>query len=247
MASARTSPKFDIERLDAQNLRDYPRLSELRSMIDNGFSDSVNNHSLTLTSGTECYFKNEERLLHRLGPDVVLFLMTVRISNGRENRDIVATASYKPYETLWPLRTIYEDEKKGAWKTTERRNMTEGDIPTVQEALKLLAEADPRKESPDICMEIVTVVTSPEWQGYGLASQLVKQITEEVNARAREAEAEKRKPIFKLILRTVKEVNEPFWSKMGFRTIRSTSFEPGLFGNVGGFHLLEMVREYAVT
>ncbi len=125
--------------------------------------------------------------------------------------------------------------------------MTESDMPAVQEALGLIARADSRVEIPGISMEIVTVVTSPNWQGHGLASRLVRQITEEVNARAREAEAEKRKPIFQLMLRTVKEVNETFWSKMGFRTIRSNFSEPGLSGSTEGFHLLEMVREHVIT
>lgn len=247
MASETTNPEFEIERLHAQNLRDYPRLSELRRMINQGFSDSMKKHSSILTSGAEYYFQNEERWLNRLGPDGVLFLMTMRIPNGRENGNIVATASYKPYETPWPLRTTRDDEGGRAWKPVKRRNMTEADIPAVQEALQSLARADAREEISGICLEIVTVVTSPEWQGYGLASRLVRQITEEVNARARESEAEKRKPIFKLMLRTVKEVNEPFWSKMGFRTIKSDFFEPGLSGSVEGFHLLEMVREHAIA
>ena len=247
MASETTSPEFEIERLDAQNLRDYPRLSELRRMIDHGFSHSVTKHSFILTSGAESYFQSEERLLDRLGPDAVLFLMTVRIANGRENGDIVATASYKPYEIPWPMRTICDDEGNKAWKTAERRNMTEADIPAVQEALKFLARADSREETSGISVEILTIVTSPESQGHGLESRLVRQITEEVTARAREAEAEKRRPIFKLMLRMVKEVNEPFWSKMGFRTIRSNLFEPGSSGSVEGFHLLEMVREHAIA
>jgi len=247
MASETTSPNFRIERLDAQNLRDYPRLPELREMINHGFSDSVNKNSSILTPGAESYLQSEERLLDRLGPDAVLFLMTVRTPNGRANGDIIATASYKSYETSWPLRTICDDEGKRAWKTAERRNMTEDDIPAVQEALALLARADSREEILGISMEIVTVVTSPGWQGYGLASRLVQQITEEVKARAREVEVEMWKPIFKLMVRTVKEVNEPFWSKMGFRTIRSNFFEPGLSGRVEGFHLLEMVREHAIA
>jgi len=244
MASETTSPKFEIERLDAQNLRDYPRLSELRRMINHGFSDAVNKHPFILTPGAESYFQSEERLLNRLGPDIVLFLITVRNTNGRENGKIIATASYKPYEIPWTLRTICDGEGKSAWMTAERRNMTETDIPAVQEALELLERADPREENSGISMEIVTVVTAPDWQGHGLASRLVRQVTEEVNARAREAETETRNPIFKLMLRTVKEVNEPFWSKLGFRTIRSVFIEPG---SVEGFHQLEMVREHAVA
>lgn len=247
MASEITSPIFKIERIDAQNLQDFPRLSELKTMIGDGFSHSVNKHSFILTPGAESYLQSEERLLDRLGPDAVLFLMTVRTPNGRANGDIIATASYKPYEKSWPLRTICDDEGKKAWKTAERRNMTEDDIPAVQEALALLARADSREEISGYPMEIVTVVTSPEWQGYGLASRLVQQITEEVKARAREVEVEMWKPIFKLMVRTVQEVNEPFWSKMGFRTIRSNFFEPGLSGRVEGFHLLEMVREHAIA
>lgn len=240
MASEMTSPEFEIERLDAQSLRIYPRLSELIGMIHHGFSDSVTKHSATLTSGAECYFQSEERLISRLGPDAVTFLMTVRNSSGRQNGDIVATASYKPYESLWPLRTIYDDEGKRTWKTAERRNLTEADIPAMKKALELLAQAESREESSGIPMEIMTVVTSPDWQGRGLASRLVRRITEEVSARAGEAEAEK------LIVQTVKEVNKPFWSKMGFRTITSKFFEPGLSGSVEGFHLLEMVREHAI-
>lgn len=246
MGSETTTPEFGLERLDAQSLRKYPRLSELRGVIHHGFSDSVTKHSTTLTSGGDGYFQSEERLINRLGPDVVLFLMTVRNSCGQQNGDIVATASYKPYESLWPLRTICDDEGKRPWKTAERRNLTETDIPAMQEALELLAQADSREESSGIFMEIVTVVTSPDWQGRGLASRLVRRITEEVSARARKAEAEKRTPTFKLIVRTVKEVNRPFWSKMGFRTITSKFFEPGLSGSIEGFHLLEMVRELAI-
>ncbi len=64
-------------------------------MIGDGFSDSVNKHFSIFTPRVESYFQSEERLLDRLGPDVVLFLIIVSIPNGRENGDIVATASYK--------------------------------------------------------------------------------------------------------------------------------------------------------
>ena len=247
MASQKVSPEFRIQRLDAQELAEYSRLSELLATINHGFGDSKAKHPRILRPKGE-RFESQEQFLNELGSDVVLFLTTVRTSDwtsetGKET--IVATASYKPYESAWLLQSRYDAERKRVFGTAVGRNMTKDDVPAVQEAL----EAHTKEKSQDdiMRMEIVVIVTSPEWQGHGLASQLLTKITDEVNARAKDVTAEERQPIFKLLVRTAKEINEPFWKKMGFRTIDSRFFEAGLFGSVEGFHLVNMVRQHEVS
>lgn len=52
---------------------------------------------------------------------------------------------------------------------------------------------------------------------------------------------------FRLMLRTVKEINESFWSKQGFRTVESRFVGAGHSGSVEGFHMLEMSRQHGLT
>ena len=252
-----SQPKFEIERLDAEELAGYPRLSELYHLMNRGFGENMKKHPDILRPKEE-RFNSEQQLLDELGSgsEVVLFLMTEKVAsedNSTSHGRIVATASYKPYKIKWLLQGRYDAERKRVFGTSDTAKPREAGDPTVylpSENKSALFAASKTQGSPEsqtgaLAMEIVAVVVEPERQGHGLASQLVEAIADEVDNRARASNDGNVK--FQLWARTAKEVNEHFWKRQGFRTVEARFFEAGLFGSVKGFHLVTMVKEVDVT
>lgn len=249
--------KFEIERLDAEELASYPRLSDLYHLINRGFRENMEKHPDILRPKEE-RFNSEQQLLDELGSssDVVLFLMTEKAAsedNSMSHGRIVATASYKPYKERWLLQNRYDAERKRVFGTSDTVKPREAGDPSVDlssESKSTLFDASKTQASCEaqtdtLAMEIVAVVVDPEWQKRGLASQLLQAITEDVNYKARTSNNGNAK--FKLWARTAKEINEPFWKRQGFSTVEARYFEAGLFGSVKGFHLVSMLKELDVA
>ncbi|KAL8823666.1 MAG: hypothetical protein Q9191_005651 [Dirinaria sp. TL-2023a] len=224
-------PKFGIERLDAKELANFPRLPELYHMINRAFRENRKKHPDILRPKEE-RFNSEQQLLDELGSDIILFLVTEEVESEESStnlRRIVATASYKPYkekETGEPAVHLSSESKSALFDASKTRTSDEGQENATE-------------------MEVVAVVVAPEWQRHGLASQLLQAIADEVKNKARTHNDRNQKP--KLWARTAKEINERFWKRQGFRTVEARFFEAGLFGSVKGFHMVTMIKELAVA
>lgn len=248
-------PTFGIKRLDAEELANFPRLSELYHMINRAFRDDSEKHPEILRPKEE-RFNSEQQLLDELGSDIVLFLMREEVER-EDNRTslgrIVATGSYKPYKEKWLLQDRYDAEWSRVFGTSDTAKPKETGEPAVDlssDNNSALSDASKTQTSDEgqtdaLAMEIVAVVVAPEWQRHGLASQILQAIAEEVQNRARTNDDRNPKP--KLWARTAKEINEPFWKRQGFKTVEARFFEAGLFGSVKGFHLVTMVKELDVA
>ena len=244
--------RFEITRLDAEELATYPGLSNLYDMINQGFREEMKKHPGVLRPEGE-RFDNEQQLLDELGSDVILLLMreaAASESNGTSEGSIVATASYKPYKSQWLLQSRYDAERKRVFGTSATVEETEAGDSTLRENKTAVLDASNAQDSQEgstssLAMEIVAVVVARDWQRHGLASQLVGTIAKDVNSKARASN--NGNPTFKLWARTAREINEPFWHRQGFTTVGSRFFEAGWFGSVGGFHLVDLVKEFEIS
>ena len=50
----------------------------------------------------------------------------------------------------------------------------------------------------------------------------------------------------RLKIRTMKEINERYWTKKGFTTLREIRFNVGTAGSLTGLSCLEMFRDHSV-
>lgn len=50
----------------------------------------------------------------------------------------------------------------------------------------------------------------------------------------------------RLKIRTIKEINERYWTKKGFTTLREIRFDVGTAGSLTGLSCLEMFRDHSV-
>lgn len=85
--------------------------------------------------------------------------------------------------------------------------------------------------------EVVAVAVEEGWWKCGLAARLLQGIEEEVGRVLGGR--------FRLMVRTVKEINEGYWKGKGFVVARETMFGQGTFG-VSSFSGLEMSRDHGV-
>ena len=90
--------------------------------------------------------------------------------------------------------------------------------------------------------EIVAVAVDPRFQLHGLASQLLVKATEEIVEVVKVGGGS----MVRLKIRTIKEINEGYWTKTGFTTLREMRFDVGTAGSLTGFSSLEMFRDHSV-
>ena len=113
-----------------------------------------------------------------------------------------------------------------------------------EQLIDLRKQVEPvaQDDSDMLKFEIAAVATDVHWQGKGLANQLFATIVEEVREKARAAGKEK----FRLMVRTIREVNGEYWGRKGFTVLHETDFRAGSFGSKTGFIGLEMFRDHTV-
>ena len=86
--------------------------------------------------------------------------------------------------------------------------------------------------------ELLAFGTDVSLMGQGLAGQL----TELTNAEIRRRAAAEGKTKIVLMLSTMRDVNEPYYLKRGYKTMSVKTFPPGTQGSKDGFSVAEMVK-----
>ena len=157
-------------------------------------------------------------LVDDMGPDGITFV-TLATTEEQEDPEPIATTGYKPWSDVWKLAARID----GGFTVT--------DFP---EKDKILDDV-PR-------FEIVAVAVDPRFQLHGLASQLLVKSTEEIFEVVKVGGGS----MVRLKIRTIKEINEGYWTKTGFMTLREMRFDVGTAGSLTGFSSLEMFRDHSV-
>ena len=261
MTTSQASPTlpqaFNTVRIPSQELASHPKLSVLTNLINTAFKVAAWDFP-GLYDGETKRFEKSSDFLEELGPDGVTFVTfaTEGDSSGDEP-EIVATTSYKPFASLLrgsELREMLEVEMKAQHGAVENVDRTikndavpgldaklERDLQLREQIQSSIPEEDDSAEDA-LKIAVTFVAVAPAWQKHGLASKLLAGIVEEINS---QANAQGRED-FTLVLNTMKEINGPYWTSKGFKTIEEERFPAGPFGSTTGFTISTMSRNHLV-
>ncbi|KAL8672654.1 MAG: hypothetical protein Q9168_002895 [Polycauliona sp. 1 TL-2023] len=232
--------------------------SELRSLWE--FANSAFAHSaaqypeMGFTEGKR--FEQPSDFTEEMGIDGVTFIHYHTSSSPGDigNATIVATAGCKPWSSALKL----DERVKRMREEREARDKEPANAPESSNAgfytkeheeqlLKQIEKLGPSNHSQEQDgiprWEVMTVCVHPDWQKRGLADKLLGNVAEEVSSRVKSSG---KGPDFKLMVRTMKEINERYWLSKGFKSVSERFFEPGLFGSPTGFHLLDLSRDHRI-
>ncbi|KAK3174374.1 hypothetical protein OEA41_001618 [Lepraria neglecta] len=157
-------------------------------------------------------------LVDDMGADGITFV-TLATTEEQEDPEPIATTGYKSWSDVWKLAARID----GGFTVTDfpQKGKILDDVPRF---------------------EIVAVAVDPRFQLHGLASQLLVKATEEIVEVVKVGGAS----MVRLKVRTIKEINEGYWTKTGFTTLREMRFDVGTAGSSTGFSSLEMFRDHSV-
>ena len=269
-ASPTLSKTFHTVRIPSRELASYPKLSALTDLINIAFTASAQQYP-GLYDAERKRFEEPSDFLDELGPKGITFI-TFATTGGlsSDEPELVATTSYIPFASLMKfskLRQSLESEMKATklreQLEVERPEMngrvdytdptTENDaVPGIDAKLEqelelgqhtqseMSVDDDSDKDILKIAVSFVAV--APAWQKHGLASKLLRRVVEEIKSQAK---VQGRKD-FTLVLNTMKEINDSYWTSKGFKAMGEESFPPGPLGSKTGFTISRMSRKHAV-
>ncbi|KAL8954082.1 MAG: hypothetical protein Q9183_007297 [Haloplaca sp. 2 TL-2023] len=205
-----------------------------------------------MTGGSR--FERPGDFIDEMGPQGVTFIQYAHEAEKPDSRgQIIATAGCKPFSIAFGLdeRARRFKEERAARESSGATHKLSGvaDFYTEANEEQLLQQAensgpmvhtDGQDEVPR--WEIMTVCVNPEMQKQGLAEDIIHRVLEEVGTLVANSG---QGPHFKLVVRTLKEINEQYWTRKGFKTVGEKFFEPGLFGSPTGFHIIDMTRDHS--
>ena len=156
--------------------------------------------------------QREGQYLEELGDAPGTFTYIV---HRRDGRTVLATATSKRYSG--PFKVVHESQSQH--KTFTR--ITQPD-PDIQE------------------WELNLMAVEPSAQSQGLASYLMQLVEKEIRSRCKQAVDRPRN--IKLVLTTIKEINEKFYARRGFTMDYETFHGPGYLRSPRGFTVIHMSR-----
>lgn len=142
---------------------------------------------------------------------------------------MVGTASAKPYRA--------ENAREGAGG--EVVLMFKRPPAANKEGANAGAVAEDDEELPT--WELLAMAVEPELQGKGISTQVLKLALEEIKRRVAEKEGGVQRAT-RILISTMKELNEGYYHKKGWETTEERRFPPGTAGSGTGFTVVEMVR-----
>lgn len=247
--------QFEIERYRSRDLASVSKLDPLCDFANYVFADRQSHYpEMGFEEGQR--FEQPRDFQDEMGPSGITFLQHGQDSQDPDgNIKIIATAGCKPWNISLKLDERVE-------RMREERRAREAELPKGSDAnaggfytkvheeqlVESLEKVGPMVHSDgqdDVPRwEVMTVCVHPDWQKQGLAEKLLEVVTEEVGSQVK---AQGKGPRFKLMVRTMKEINEKYWLSKGFKPVGEKFFEPGLFGSPTGFHILDLSRDHEVN
>lgn len=254
-------PAFETLRIPSKELASYPKLSALTDLINNAFTVAGRQYP-GLYDPEEKRFKDPSKFPEELGPESVTFVTFVsKGENSSDESEMVATTSYIPFsrlETASELRELSKaleaEQQAQNGRIDHNSPMNRNDAvpgleakveqaPQLGEHTQSATPVDDDSQTDALKVGVSSVAVAPAWQKHGLSSKLLGRIVDEINSQA----IALGKKNFTLVLNTMKEINGPYWTSRGFKTIEEEAFPPGLFGGTTGFTFSRMSRTHLVN
>ncbi|KAL9630830.1 MAG: hypothetical protein Q9204_004526 [Flavoplaca sp. TL-2023a] len=244
--------QFQTKRIPAKDLKSTEELRALWEFANFAFAHSLQHYpEMGLSEGKR--FEQPADFAEEMGVDGVTFI-TYALSSLDDSGDanIVATAGCKPWssalkldERVKRMREEREAREKGSANAPEHVNAGFYTKEHEDQLLKQIEELGPTDDSQAQDgiprWEVMTVCVHPKWQKKGLADKLLERVAEEVSAKVRSSG---KGPAFKLMARTMKEINEEYWRNKGFQPVGEKFFAPGTFGSPTGFHIMDLSQDH---
>lgn len=178
--------------------------------------------------------ESPQQLVQEIGPDGFCVILLEDEQGGR----VIGTASAKPYSHT-KEGTVHGNEVNMMFKRQPVAVIaTNGTAPTEAPDTDHLASE----------WEILAMAVDVDMQGQGIAGTLMESTVQEVRTRAAAASAAaddwegEHSPKIVLMLSTMQELNERYYTKRGWTTTAVRRFEPGTANSRDGFGVAEMVK-----
>ena len=254
--------------LSTPQLSTSPHLPALYNLINTAFEHSHRTGHRTVLL-TERRLQIPTQLLEELGPNGFCILAFEASephdpnddSNNEKPGKLIATASAKPYtpgstEPAEAGSLVSEINK--LFKQTrgvEGKSAVQPPVLPKLNSSSLFPEEDGKEAEEGIpTWEILTMGVDPALQGRGIASWMLGFTIEEIKKRLDQARKEKQEEEevvgkeewkgqkVKILLSTMKELNEGYYQRKGWKTTAERRFEAGVGGSEEGFGIVDMVR-----
>ena len=223
-----TPPKRSTILLNSPELSKSPYLDPLKVLLDEVFcwchTKAIPGKEL-LPASVRRLESGPQQLVSEIGPNGFCIIMF----DGEVGRRIIATASAKPYK---PTKSgvTHGSEVNMLFKRKPEEESNNKDTMDAE-----VVGSDVENQSR---WELLAFATDVKLMGQGIAGHL----TEMTHAEIRKRAAAEGKTKVVLMLSTMKEVNEPYYLKRGYKTMNVRTFQPGTSGSRDGFSVAEMVK-----
>ena len=260
--SSLSSHPFTTITLSTPQLSNSPHLPTLCTLINLAFDHAHRTGHRTLLL-KETRLRSPTQLPEQLGPAgfcILAFAASDTANFDEKHGKLIATASAKPYAP-----SSKEPAEAGSLvseinKLFKRTRGVEGKPPKPifpELASSLFPEENEKEPEEGLpTWEIMAMGVDPALQGRGIASLMLEFTIEEVRRRVgeerrgkgkkegKEDEVSKKewKGKIKILLSTMKELNEGYHQRKGWRTTAERRFEAGVGGSEEGFGIVDMVR-----
>ena len=244
--------QFHTKRISSKDLKSTEELRALWEFANSAFAHSLQQYpEMGLSEGKR--FEQPTDFTEEMGVDGITFITyALSLPDDPGNAKIVATAGCKPWSSAFKLdervkrmREEREAREKGTANAPEHGDAnfyTKEHEDQLLNQIERLGPTDNSQEEDGVPRwEVMTVCVHPNWQKKGLADKLLEKVAEDVSSRVKSSG---KGPEFKLMVRTMKEVNEKYWLNKGFIPIAEKFFEPGTFGSPVGFHILDLYQDH---
>ena len=238
--------------LPTPQLANSPHLPALYTLINLAFDHAHRTGHRTLLL-TESRLQSPTQLLEELGPAGFCILAFANPDTDNVNEKpgkLIATASAKPYT---PPST--EPAKAGSLVSEINKLFKRKGEVEKKPVHPISPEPEEGNEVGDglPTWEILAMGVDPALQSRGIASRMLDSTIEEIRRRIGEGERgngkEEEEEVgkewegkVKVLLSTMKELNEGYYQRKGWRTTGEKRFEAGVGGSEEGFGIVDMVK-----
>ncbi|KAL8656818.1 MAG: hypothetical protein Q9226_002534 [Calogaya cf. arnoldii] len=244
--------QYHTKRILARDLAETPELRSLWEFANLAFAHSAQQYpEMGISEGKR--FEQPSDFTEEMGINGITFIHYASSSSeDAGNASIVATAGCKPWSSalnldqrLKRMREEREAREKEPAKSPEHLNegfyTKEHEDQLLKQIEKLGPEDDSQEQDGVPRWEVMTVCVHPDFQKKGLADKLLAKVADEVSSQVKSSG---KGPEFKLMVRTMKEINEKYWLSKGFKPVGEKFFEAGTFGSPTGFHILDLSQDH---
>ncbi|KAL8792475.1 MAG: hypothetical protein Q9195_004931 [Heterodermia aff. obscurata] len=238
-----SSPSYPLTTttLSTPQLSRSPHLPALCDLINLAFDHAHRTgHRTTLL--TELRLQDPTQLLEELGPNgfcILTFDSSDDNSTEASSEKLIATASAKPYSPSSSTEPAKADSLVSEVNNLFKRTPVLPQLATSA----LFPEEDGREAGEGLpTWEILAMGVDPALRGRGIAARMLEATIEEIRGRIGGKEEEAWKGEIKILLSTLKELNEGYYQRKGWRTTAERRFEAGVGGSEEGFGVVDMVR-----